>query len=102
MENWITPTLLATIVTGLFTYFGTKRSTKSDVDKIYTAEIKGIINELKESNKSVKEEVADLRDQVKKLKDKLNDKDALIAELRKEIGRLERENAELKGEETNG
>ena len=96
MESWLTPTAVATIFTALLTYLGTKRSTKSDVDKIYTKEIKNIIEELKESNKTVKEEVADLRFQVKELTRKLNAKDELVAELRKEISRLEKENLELR------
>ena len=95
MENWITPTVIATIVTAVFTYMGTKRTSRSEIDQVYLPYVDKAMKEFDEKVDKQNKKIAELER-------KLNAKDELIAELRKEIKRLETENKELKGETENG
>ncbi|MBP1044837.1 hypothetical protein I6N96_00990 [Enterococcus sp. BWM-S5] len=98
MENWmswITPTLLATVITGFLTYKGTKQTSRASIDELYLPRVEKMMTEFEEKVDKLNKKVAELER-------KLNAKDELIIELRKEISRLERENTELRGEDTNG
>lgn len=95
MESWITPAVLAAAVTGFFTYMGTKRTSRSEIDQVY-------LTYVEKAMKEFEEKVDKLNKKVSELERKLNAKDELIIELRKEISRLERENIELRREDTNG
>lgn len=99
MNEWLTPTVIGAMVTGFFTYMGTKRSSKAELDTLYSKELKELLESNKATQTEMKEEIVDLKKQLEKVKENLRAKDELILELRKEINRLEIENATLRGGE---
>lgn len=96
MRDWITPAVLGAIVTSAGTYLATKRNTKTDVESLYTKEIRTLVNDLKEQNKYLTEKFKRLEDEFEALKMKMKDKDSLIEQLEKENKRLEEEVVALK------
>lgn len=96
MNAWLTPAVAIAVITGLFTYLGTKRTSKAQLETIYSESIQKLIEEYQRSQAELKSEVSDLKKQMIKLKADLDVKDQLIAELRKDIHRLEMEKADLK------
>lgn len=97
MNYWLTSTVLTAIVTGFFTYQGTKRTSKAELETLYSNELKELLETNKATQTEMKAEIVDLKKQLDKVKENLRAKDELILELRKEINRLEIENANLKG-----
>ena len=97
MNEWITPAVITAIVTGFFTYLGTKRSSKAELETLYSNELKELLENNKATQAEMKAEMIDLKRQLDKVKENLRAKDELILELRKEINRLELENTTLRG-----
>ncbi|GGC87748.1 hypothetical protein [Enterococcus wangshanyuanii] len=91
MESWITPTVVATVITAVFTYMGTKRTSRSEIDQIYLPRVENMIQ-------GFEKQIDHLTKKVSELEKKLNTKDELITELRKENSRLEEENKKIKSE----
>lgn len=98
MNEWITPAVITAIVTGFFTYLGTKRSSKAELETLYSNSIQKLLDKNEISQAEMKAEIVDLKKQLDKVKENLRAKDELILELRKEINRLELENTTLRGE----
>ncbi len=97
MNEWITPAVIASIATGFFTYLGTRRSSKAELETLYSNSIQKLLDKNETSQAEMKAEIVDLKKQLDKVKENIRAKDELILELRKEINRLEIENDALRG-----
>ena len=97
MNECITPAVIASIATGFFTYLGTRRSSKAELETLYSNSIQKLLDKNETSQAEMKAEIVDLKKQLDKVKENIRAKDELILELRKEINRLEIENDALRG-----
>lgn len=77
------------VVTTIFTFKGTAKNAQPSVDKIYTEEVRGLINDLKTS-------LAEVKSELNELKKELTAKDELIQVLKEENTRLTKEKENYK------
>lgn len=89
-------TVIAGGVGAFLTYLGTKANTKASVDEIYTKEIRGIIDELKQSNSRMKQEMETFKTELERVRTEITAKDDLISVLKADISRLTQEKADYK------
>ena len=76
--------LLSTIVGAVFTYLGIASKNRNDVTGIYTAEIRNVIDELKNANSRKDEEISRLEELTENLKNQLEQALELVDMLQKE------------------
>lgn len=89
---------LGGVIGAIATYYGTKRTTKVDLDSIYTEEIKTIINErkadleaMKKDYDSIQRQLDTVNKEMRDLKEEMNAKNRLIEKLEEDNEKLEKD-----------